>query len=125
MPPPQRPSTRSSLGQPVRADGGTPAPHGTYVDPNPDSLFLAEDDDNQWEPFDQQREEGDILGWEANDDNVGFAQLLQITADQPQETSHGVSLRNTLPAQTAHEPELLLGDRQALQATQRASQVIF
>jgi len=75
MPPPQRPVTRSSLGQPHNDEAHTPAPIRSQAEPGPDSLFLPEDDDNQWEPFNQQREEGDILGWEANDENVSVAQI--------------------------------------------------
>lgn len=37
---------------------------------DPESLFVAEEDERQWQPVDEQQEEQDMLGWDASGQNV-------------------------------------------------------
>lgn len=63
MPPPQRPATGS-------ATFGQLNETNNRADPDPDSLFLPDDDDQQWGPLDQRGEDEDMLGWDATANDV-------------------------------------------------------
>lgn len=74
MPPPQRPITRSNLARSVNSNDQSSKMVRLNADPDPDSLFLPEDDDNQWEPLDQREEQEDTLGWDASAENVSISE---------------------------------------------------
>lgn len=74
MPPPQFPASRS-IGRPTGNQEGPSASVRTNADPDPDSLFIPNDDDRQWDPNDQTEETEDTLGWDPSADNVRTASV--------------------------------------------------
>jgi cell cycle checkpoint control protein RAD9A len=78
MPPPVVPASRASprrLRNPGSAKRATPP---KPADPDPESLFIpADEEDNRWDPVDY-RDDEETLGWDASADDVSLARLLSI-----------------------------------------------
>ena len=72
MPPPQRPASRTTT-ETTRRLGSRAEnqPFHSQPDPDPESLFLPDEDDRQWEPVENLDAE-DMLGWDASLENVSF-----------------------------------------------------
>lgn len=137
MPPPQRPATRSAApNQAHRLGNRTMSSEQTATsDKDPESLFLPQDDDQQWDPMAEQDDNAgeDMLGWDASVDHVGFIShsfnCTRLVADyvgfSNKDTFHATFQNST---STSDVPKLnrMTSDREVFIApTQRASQVSY
>ena len=116
MPPPARPVANKPLGSQRDRLPAKDQNHQASVtdsDPDPESLFVPEDDERTWDPPNYEQEEEEMLGWDASnsDPSASF---------HPTFRDSGTVAR---PQQKRHVPTV--GSQEGLEPTQRLSQVCY
>jgi cell cycle checkpoint control protein RAD9A len=109
MPPPAEPTSRLDRSAKRRHPGSRKAETPKPAAPDPDSLFVQQDEDERWEPLDYNQEE-ETLGWDASADHG--------TAAFPTFRDSG-SATGDMPGTVTEES----GASEVIAPTQRVSQV--
>ena len=120
MPPPVVPVSRAStrrLRNPGSAKRATPP---RPADPDPESLFIpADEEDNRWDPVDYRNDE-ETLGWDASADDVSLERLLPHTKLTSSQT---IGIHPTFRDSGSLARSETQDSAEALPPTQRISQV--
>jgi cell cycle checkpoint control protein RAD9A len=111
MPPPAEPPSRLERAAKRRHPGSRKANSSKPAAPDPDSLFVQQDEDERWEPLDYNQEE-ETLGWDASADHG--------TATFPTFTDSGSAVDAMSKTETETEES---ETSEVIAPTQRVSQI--